>query len=272
MLKLSVLLLILTTGTVLTNAQDTLKKTAVKPATVKAAASAKPGSIPINPKTGRPYSRYGYGTYANTYKAKLKADSLKKLATPVKTATTAVTPDPVAAIPDTAVVAVTPKVDKSLNGQYQYLLTKVYNYQKPFTEAFWKNAKDSLKATRTQLKAANDKITEQAKTINGLQADVTSKENLLAKTDTISFIGIPLAKSTYNMIMWGLVLVFGAVAGIVIARSGSAQREATYRTNLYNELEEEFKTFKAKANEKEKKLARELQTERNKVDELMGRG
>ncbi|MFD2147915.1 hypothetical protein [Mucilaginibacter antarcticus] len=270
MLKLSLLLLMLTTGAALANAQDTLKKVTPAKATVK-----KAGAIPINPKTGRPYSKYGYGTHAATYKSKLKADSLKKALIaqiPVKPASTIVAPVPQVAKADTALAVAPPKVDKSLNGQYQYLLTKVYNYQRPFIEAFWKNAKDSLKATRTQLNTSSDKITEQAKTITGLQADVSKKEELLTKTDTISLIGIPLAKSTYNMIMWGLVLVFGALAGIVIARSGCAQREARYRTGLYNELEEEFKTFKAKANEKEKKLARELQTERNKVDELMGRG
>ncbi len=72
--------------------------------------------------------------------------------------------------------------------------------------------------------------------------------------------------------VWSIIAVLAALAAIVIFRSGSARSEANYRTKLYNELEEEYKNYKAKANEKEKKLARELQTERNKVDELMGRG
>jgi hypothetical protein len=72
--------------------------------------------------------------------------------------------------------------------------------------------------------------------------------------------------------MWGLVIAFGLALLIVILRTGGAVREAKYRTKLYDELTEEFQAYKAKANEKEKKLARELQTERNKVDELMGRG
>jgi hypothetical protein len=269
MLKLSLFMLIMVVAMPFSNAQDSLKKTVVKKTTVT---PAKAGAIPINPKTGRPYTRYGYGAYAKTYKTQVKADSLKKATKPTISATTVVTPAPIAAKPDTTVVAAAPRIDKSLNGQYQYLLTKVYNYQRPFVDAMWKNFNDTLKATRTQLKASNDKITEQATTITGLQTDIKTKDDTLTKTDTISFIGIPLSKSTYNMIMWGLVLVVGAVAGIVIARSGGAQKEAAYRTSLYNELEEEFKTFKAKANEKEKKLARELQTERNKIDELMGRG
>ena len=72
--------------------------------------------------------------------------------------------------------------------------------------------------------------------------------------------------------MWGLVILFGALAILVFTRIGSYKHEAMYRTTLYSELEEEFKAYKVKANDKEKKLARELQTERNKVDELMGRG
>lgn len=197
---------------------------------------------------------------------------MKKVGAPLKAASTVVTPTPVATAPDSQAVATAPKIDKSLNGQYQYLLTKVYNYQRPFVDAMWKNFNDTLRTNRTQLKASNDKISEQATTITSLQTNLKTKADLLTKTDTISFAGIPLTKSTYNMIMWGLVLVLGAVAGIVIARSGGARKEANYRTSLYNELEEEFKTFKAKANEKEKKLARELQTERNKIDELTGRG
>ncbi len=90
--------------------------------------------------------------------------------------------------------------------------------------------------------------------------------------DAVDLLGISVTKSGYNLIMWGLVLVFGITAIVVIARTGSYRREAKYRTDLYTELEEEYKTYKSKANEKEKKLARELQTERNKLDELLGRG
>jgi hypothetical protein len=258
-LTTSLLLVVFCTG--LAQAQDTLKKVTTVMST---ATTASKTSIPINPKTGRPYSKYGYGAYANkkydATKAAQKADSLKQAqanATPAPT--TAITQQPL-------------PVDKSLNAQYQDLLTKVYGYQKPFVSALWKNVTDTINSNRRKLKEAQATIATQTQTISGLRADVTEKEESLAVADSISILGISLPKSTYNLIMWGLVIVIGAIAAIVIARSGSNKREASYRTQLYNELEEEFKTYKAKANEKEKKLARELQTERNKVDELMGRG
>ena len=261
-LKLTLITLLLSGIIYTAHAQDSVKKVVVKK-TVNAAAT-KPGSIPINPKTGKPYTRYGYGSYSKTYKEQQTADSLKKLTQPTAAA-------PVAQKPDSIV-----HVDKSLSGQYHYLLTKVYNYQQPFVGALWKNVMDTLNTTRKQLKDVNEKLTAQTKTISGMQSDMTTKEQTLttatAKADSISFVGIDLTKTTYNLIMWGLVIIVGVIAGIVIAQSGGYRREAVHRTTLYNELDEEFKTYKAKANEKEKKLARELQTERNKVDELMGRG
>ncbi|MDB5148796.1 MAG: hypothetical protein JWQ57_2816 [Mucilaginibacter sp.] len=166
--------------------------------------------------------------------------------------------------------------DKSLNGQYQYLLSKLFHYQQPLVSALWKNMKDTLNTERRQLKEAQAKLAEQGKNVESLKTDATTKEQALnesnAKRDEISLLGIPFTKATYNLVMWGLVIVFGVIAVIVIARSGAHSREAKYRVKLYEELDEEYKAYKAKANEKEKKLARELQTERNKLDELLGRG
>jgi len=165
--------------------------------------------------------------------------------------------------------------DKSISGQYKYLLTKTYHIQEPFITSFYKNLKDTINIERRKREEAETKLAAQTKTTSDLQTNVSEKEKSLAQSNarvnSVNFLGVYIDKSVYNLIMWGLVIALGATAAIVIARSGSHSREARYRINLYNELEEEFKTYKAKANEKEKKLARELQTERNKVDELMGR-
>ncbi len=284
-LKLTLLVLLLSGITTFTRAQDSLrkpmavKKTVVKPAVVKSVTmDPKTGKpvVPINPKTGKPYSRHGYGYYSKyKYSAKAihKADSLKKLATLKATGNAGAAITPVAPHDTAALVKAAPIFDKSLNGQYQYLLTKVYNYQQPFVSAIWKTFMDTLTTTRNQLKAAQQKADQQTKAINSLQTDVNNKDQTISsQTDMISFLGLDMSKNLYSAIMWGLVILIGIVAGVVIARSGSSRHEVVHRTQLYNELEEEFKAYKTKANDKEKKLARELQTERNKVDELMGRG
>ena len=184
---------------------------------------------------------------------------------------------PIVPAPDTAKSTPAPvnPQDKSLYSQYQYLMTKVYNYQQPLVAAFHKNVMDTLRLTRTTLKAAQTTVAAQIKTIDSLQSQVKTTDQSLSdatsKSDAISLLGVSMPKGTYNLIMWGLVIILAAIAIIVISRSGAYSREAKYRTQLYNELDEEYKTYKIKANEKEKKLARELQTERNKLDDMLGK-
>jgi hypothetical protein len=226
-----------------------------------------------------------YSSFTYAQDTTKKAAAVKTIATkPIykKPVTPTVTPPGNAAvtapIQQRPVMPVQPAapIDKSLRGQYQYLLTKVYNYQQPLVAALFKNYSDTLHVTRKQLTEAKATLAEQTKTIDTLKSSSATKDQTLAqskaKVDEVNLVGMPLSKSTYNLIMWGLVIGFGAIAAIVIARSGSHSREASYRIKLYNELEEEYKAYKTKANEKEKKLARELQTERNKNDELTGKG
>jgi len=221
--------------------------------------------VPVKPnpsyKTHR-YHTYKYHTKADSAKYHSKADSAAvknaALQTPVK--------------PDTAVPA--PVVlDKSLNGQYQYLLTKVYHYQQPLISALWKSASDTLNANRLKLKTVQSALNIQSKTIDSLKAKVNNKNQDIssARTDGVEILGIVVSKTTYNIIVWGLVAALAITTIVVIARTGSFKREAREKAMLYTELEEEYKAFKIKANDKEKKLARELQTERNKLDDLLGR-
>lgn len=186
---------------------------------------------------------------------------------PANTSQTA-QPRPTVAAP----IAVSP--DKSLGGQYQFILGKTYSYQHPMIDAFYKSMQDSLRTLHSSLTAVKTKLATQTKTLAALQTDVNSKEQSLnatnAQVNSIGFLGMPVAKTTYNTIMWGLVIALGLIAATVIFLSASARREAHYRTKLYNELEEEYKGYKTKANDKEKKLSRDLQTVRNKLEEITG--
>ena len=65
--------------------------------------------------------------------------------------------------------------------------------------------------------------------------------------------------------------MLAAGLAIVICQSGKYRKAATYRTQLYQEVADEFQAHKVKAKDKEMKLARELQDERNKWDDARGR-
>jgi hypothetical protein len=164
---------------------------------------------------------------------------------------------------------------KSLRGQYEYFLSKSYNYQQDLLTRFYKNMVDTLNIERHKITELRSKVATQTQAVSTLKADVSSKEQSLtesnAKVDNINVFGALLPKATYNLVMFGLVGGLALALVIVIVTTAKYKHEARHRIELYNEIDEEYKSFKAKANEKEKKLARELQTERNKVDELMGR-
>jgi len=172
-------------------------------------------------------------------------------------------------------------IDPSLKGQYESLLYRSKSYYGAKLiipgrlTAFYQNVADSIRKERASSKTAVVKIKEQAKTIDELNNQIKGNESSLLssnlKLDQISFLGIPFTKSTYNAIVWSLIIILALALAFVIIRSAKNINEAKYRTELYEEISKEYQTFKVKANEKEKKLARELQDERNKLDELKNR-
>jgi len=175
----------------------------------------------------------------------------------------------------------TKNTDPSLNGQYQFMLkkskslygAKLINPNR--LSSLWKSVNDTLKKERKQLQEARQEIKAQAGNISSLKGEVTGKEsslaNATASVNEIKFLGISFNKGTYNTIVWSIIIVLGIGLAFVIFQSGKLRHEAKYRTELYQEVADEFQAYKVKAKDKEMKLARELQDERNKWDEGRGR-
>lgn len=172
--------------------------------------------------------------------------------------------------------------DFSLNGQYQFMLSRSksvngYKLINPGRLAtVWQSAIDTLKKERVELNKTKIKVTEQEKTIATLQTEVDGKETTLndtnAKIDEINFLGLSFTKGTYNIIVWSIIVVLAIALFIVIARSAKNILEAKHRTQLYDEISSEFQAYKTKSNEQQRKLARELQDERNIIEEMKSRG
>lgn len=174
------------------------------------------------------------------------------------------------------------RIDPTLNGQYQLLLSKSrtldgYKLINPNRlSSFWKNVRDTLNTTRKQLTNTKKEATNYQNEIAGLNKQVAGAKTSLASSnarlDEISFLGIGFTKSNYNIFVWGLIASLAVALTVVILRSARNVHEAKYRSTLYEEINQEYQNYKVKANEKEKKLARELQDERNKLDEIRNNG
>ncbi len=172
--------------------------------------------------------------------------------------------------------------DFSLMGQYRFMLSrsKTINGYKLINQGrlagVWQSALDTLKKERAEFKKVNAKVAEQEKTIVALQGEISGQEDTLnssnAKMNEISFLGISFEKNTYHIIVWSIIIILGIALLVVIIRSAKNIMEAKHRTQLYDEISAEYQAFKSKANEQQRKLARELQDERNIVEELKGRG
>jgi len=175
----------------------------------------------------------------------------------------------------------TKNTDPSLNGQYNFMLSKsksLYGARlinPSRLSGLWKSVNDTLRKERKQLQEAKQEIKSQADNIASLKGEVTGKESSLANANAsvneIKFLGISFNKGTYNTIVWAIIIVLAAALAFIVFQSGKYRHEATYRTQLYQEVADEFQAHKVKAKDKEMKLARELQDERNKWDDARGR-
>ena len=169
-------------------------------------------------------------------------------------------------------------VDNSLSGQYQGILLKSktlngYKLVRPDRiTSLWKSFNDTLSIERSKLQKAEADLAAQKQSSLELQNNLGNQTKSLAesnsKVDSIEVVGMSIAKGTYNMVMWGIVLLLVLTLTFLFVQSANNRKEAHYRIKLYEELSGEFQSYKVKANEKEKKLARELQDERNKLDDL----
>lgn len=172
------------------------------------------------------------------------------------------------------------KTDPTLTGQYQFMLAKSrtinsFKLVNPYRlSQFFQNVKDTLRIERNNLNVANKKIKSLQNGISGLKSEISGTQTSLAannaKMDEIVVLGVSFSKSNYNLIVWTIIIVLALLLAFVYIRSAKKVHEAKYRSNLYEEISQEFQSYKTKANDKEKKLARELQDERNKLEDLKG--
>lgn len=167
---------------------------------------------------------------------------------------------------------------QSINEQFKTVVDGSNNFQEykvikqTQIKALWKNTIDTLNKKQTALDKTSMELNSQKASIQQQQKALSDKEESLKQTlnsaNEISFLGLfSLTKDNYKTLMWAIVFILAALATFLYLRSSMAKKEANYRVKLFEELSEEFKNFKVKSNENEKKLARSLQDERNKLAE-----
>jgi peptidoglycan hydrolase CwlO-like protein len=171
-----------------------------------------------------------------------------------------------------------PSTSSSLNNQFNYLKDKSNTYQEykvikiTSLNQLWKNINDSLSVVKSRYKNSLEEIEKQNQELKALKVEIEKRDKNLASGEYdkahINVLGVDMKKENYIYLSWSIIGALILVITIGYFRYNTSQRVASNKTKDYDALNAELNDFKQKSREKELKMGRELQTERNKVEEL----
>lgn len=166
----------------------------------------------------------------------------------------------------------------SLKERYEILKGNVESYKdyrvikNTILDGIWKISMDSLSKVKSDLRTANSTIAKLNGEIQGAadkvkEAEISLQQSAYERTH-MSVVGIPVAKSVF------VTTTFIVVGALIIAlltllstfnmlRRSNREKELTIHGIM-----SEFDSFRKKALEKEVKISRELQSERNKLSAI----
>lgn len=116
-------------------------------------------------------------------------------------------------------------------------------------------------ASKNNIDSQEEKIAQLNATLTGTTKDL--QEANKAKEE-IAFLGIPTDKSTYRTIMWGILLVLTITLVIFVYKFKNSHAQTKEAKKNLQEIDDEFEEYRKTALEKQQKLGRMLQDERNK--------
>ncbi len=165
-----------------------------------------------------------------------------------------------------------------LNDRYRAMKTNSQTFQdykvikEHILDGFWKMTLDSMNATRASLASSQQEIGQLRQEIDGLKAHLdqhrAAVKDIEYDSKHINILGISFTKNFFRGIIF---FITAALIGVIVILSGYwkvSRWKMKEQMVIADSLSKEFEEFKRKALEKQAKLSRELQNERNKVAQL----
>jgi len=152
----------------------------------------------------------------------------------------------------------------------EYKVIKTYKLN-----TFWKEVEDSLNGYRNDVDNAHAEIAQLNNKIDLLTQELAGVKNTLAESEarnsTIAFLGIEINKGVYNTIVWAIIagLIFLTISMFIAFKNNHVLTKKAKKD--YKDVLHEFEEYRKTSREKQMKLGRELQTERNKLEDLKTR-
>lgn len=130
------------------------------------------------------------------------------------------------------------------------------------------NVADSLADLRKQIVTISTSVDEQQIALASLSDSLAQVRQELESSqeskDNFAFLGMAMHKSTYSLLVWGIILLLAIVLTFYIYRFTQSHVVTRDTKKAIDELQVEFDQHRKKSMEKEQKLKRQLQDEINK--------
>lgn len=169
--------------------------------------------------------------------------------------------------------------DHSLDERYLIMKSKSQSYgaykviKESTLDGVWKISLDSLEGKKKALAAANGGIKDLQNQLSEKQAVLTEKEKSMAAivhdSTHIEVIGISMLKGTFITIAAIAIAALLFLLVLVIGRMKLQANALSERNQAVSALTSEFEDYKHRAMDKQTKLSRELQDERNKLQAMI---
>ena len=138
--------------------------------------------------------------------------------------------------------------------------------------ALWKNVEDSVQVLRTQITTLQQQLASQEQELKEIKGQLAQRGDELERSEsqnaTISFLGMDILKETYSTVMWSIVGILLVLMLGALYKFHSSNKITTRTQREHEALNEEFEEFRKRSREREIQIKRELQTERNHLEEL----
>jgi hypothetical protein len=163
----------------------------------------------------------------------------------------------------------------TLRERFTIMKTKSQNYREykvikeTVLDGVWKIIRDSIAAKDAAIRKAKQDIAALNGQLGGVQDNLKQKEasmtEILYDSTHITVLGIDMEKGTFLTFIAVLLGALAVVVGTVIGRMKLMTKTLQEKKLAVNMVTNEYEDYKRKAMDKQTKLSRELQDERNKL-------
>jgi len=166
----------------------------------------------------------------------------------------------------------------SLRDRYFLMKSKSQTYgeykviKETVLDGVWRIVQDSVASNKAALKSANTNINDLTTQLNQANTLLTEKEqsmeDILHDSTHITVLGIDLTKGIFIGVVAVTLVVLLTLLVLIIGRMRMQSNSLSERNLAVKTISSEFEEYKHRAMDKQIKLSRELQDERNRLQSL----